>query len=174
MHEALERRPSIKYGLLLAATIIVIYTITYFVAPTYLFSLILKLVLGIVPTIYFILLALKKKKAMHEGSLMFAEAFQSSLLTYIIGTFLSSLFFYILTNHIDPDLVPLGIQTLADTSLAVIDKMGGNINDTDEFKQIFMEKVNPFTLSMTMLDWLSRLFFPGAVLTLILAAIGKS
>jgi len=164
----------LKYGFVLAAAIIAMHVLSYLIEPTLLFSLIQKLVVGVLPACVVIYFALRQKLATNEGSLMFSEAFQTSLFTYIIGTFIGALFYFILINYINPELVTLGRETLANTGLAMIEKMGGEVGDTEELRKVFTEKINPFSLSMIMLDWLGKLFFPGLIVALLLAALGKS
>jgi len=171
--EKINTSPILKYGIYLGVSMVVLYLLCYTIEPKFLFSLIQKLVIGVVPPILFLYLAVKQKLRINEGSLSFGEAFQTTLSTYILGTLIAAIFYYLLINFINPELVGLGRETLADTSLEMIEKMGGNVKDTDELREVFMEKFNPFSLSMTMLDWLGRLFFPGAILALILAVVAK-
>jgi len=56
----------------------------------------------------------------------------------------------------------------------MIEKLGGEVRNTEEFRELLTEKFNPFSLSMTMLDWLGNLLFPGSVIALLLAVKGKS
>jgi len=166
--------PVLKYGFILGMTITVLHLISYLIDPTYLFSILQKILVGTLPAIVILHYALKQKRSLHEGSLTFSEAFQTSLFTYILGTFIGALFYFILINFIDPDLVSIGRETLADTSLKMIEKLGGEVRNTEEFRELLTEKFNPFSLSMTMLDWLGNLLFPGSVIALLLAVKGKS
>jgi len=103
----------------------------------------------------------------------FGEAFQTSLFTYIIGTLTGAIFYFVLVNFINPELVSIGRESLAETSLAMIERLGGEVKDPDNIREVFTEKFNPFSFSMTMLDWLGNLLFPGSVLSLLTAVIGK-
>lgn len=171
--DTIKNNPILKHGLLLGLCIACLHVLSYMIEATYLFSLIQKLVVGIVPAIIFLYLAVRQRLQINEGSLTFGEAFQTTLFTYVLGTILGAIFYYILVNFINPDLVVLGRETLADTSLEMIEKMGGRVNDPSEIKKVFTEQINPFSLSMTMLDWLGKLMFPGSIIALILAVIGK-
>lgn len=165
------KNPIIKYGLYMALAFILIYTALYFINPSLIFNLIAASIISFVVPIFFMVVAVLKDREINHGSITFGEAFKTSLFTYLLGSFIGTMFFWLLINVFDPNLHTLGIEAMGETAEKFIKAFGGDADDAAEVSEVFKKEINPFSFSLTMLDWLGSVLFPNGIIAVIIAAV---
>jgi hypothetical protein len=160
----------VKYGLMMGVASIILNVILYLYKP----SLLLEAGswIGLIIMIYFMVKSVSATKSENSGYLALNESFKSAWLAYVLGSFISSVFMFILVNYIDPTL----IDTIRDTQIAVLKQTGQafNLSEKDIDDQIStIEDTNPFGLAQIAVSIPVSFLFPGAILAIIIAAIMK-
>ncbi|WP_236980892.1 DUF4199 domain-containing protein [Membranihabitans maritimus] len=106
--------------------------------------------------------------------LPFSEAFKQSFLPFIIGNAIYMIFNYLLYNFIDPELADLAKEK----ALEIFDSGVFNNFVDEEQRELMIESIqeNSFqsTLGQTFLGYLFSLVIPGAIVSLVLAAIYRT
>ncbi len=168
----------VKYGLLFFLVSSGISIVEYFINKDLLFHPSLSMVLSIALPILFIILSIKADRADEPGYTL-AEGLKAGMITYAIGTFLSTIFIYILANMIDPTLNDLAIEFAREIATKTAEAMSGFMGVDEAMQAEMMEEMSkqeiksPFSLSSLGLGWVIGLIFPGIIISLIAAAILK-
>ncbi len=128
--------------------------------------------IGLIICIYFMVKSVSVTRSENGGFLSLSESFKSSWLAYVLGSFISSIFMFILVNYIDPSL----IDTIRETQIDVLKQTGTLFKLSDEQIQeqiATIEDTNPFGLAQIAVTIPVSFLFPGAFLAIIIAAIMK-
>ena len=158
----------VKYGLMMGVAAIIFSLMLYLANPSFLVTW--GSWAGLVITIYFMIKSVNDTKRDNKGFLSLGEAFKAGWLAYVLGSFISSVFMYILVNFFDPTL----IDVIRQTQIEAMQKVGETLNFPPEQlkEQISMiEDTNPFGLAQIALSIPISFLFPGAVIAIIIAAI---
>lgn len=149
----------------------VIFTLVlYFIDPKFMLSW--GSYAGFLITLYFMIKALSNTRKDSQGMLTLGEGFRAGWLTYVLGSVISSVFMYIMVNHVDPSL----IDTLKTIQIEAIEKVGTlfKLPEDQLQEQIsVIEDTNPFGLAQVALALPFSFLFPGALIAIIIAAIMK-
>lgn len=172
-------KTAIKFGVYYFIASALVTLIQYLINPELLFRPAVSLVLSLLVVTAFMVLLLKEEKKVTQP-LTFGEGIKNTMVMYIIGSFFSIIFAYVLYNFIDPSLIERSIeyaQKIARSTAERVAEIGG-LSEVDKVEMLEeMEKQqvqsNPFTLSGLLLSWAINIIFPGLVLSLIISAIMK-
>lgn len=168
----------VKYGLFFFAVSSGITLLEYLVNPELIFSPTWSTVLSFLLPIVFIVLSIRADRADEPGYSM-AEGIKAGMITFAIGTLLSSVFMYILANIVDPSLGERAIEFAKEIATRTAEAMSGLMGADDADKARMLEEMekqeipNPFSLMQLGLGWVISLIFPGLIISLIAAAIMK-
>ncbi|RUA35145.1 MAG: hypothetical protein DSY77_03255 [Bacteroidetes bacterium] len=104
------------------------------------------------------------------GYLSFKNAFLHALVVFAIGGFIGTVFDFILYNYIDPEIIPILIDTQIETTMKAMETLGGGSTDVMDNMAEGIEK--GYTLQAQALGFLWKLvlYVIGA---LIVGAINK-
>lgn len=125
---------------------------------------------GLIITIYFMIKSVNDTKKDNKGFLSLGDSFKAGWLAYVLGSFISSVFMYILVNFVDPSL----IEIIRSTQIEALQKVGETFNlSTEQLQEQIsvIEETNPFGLAQIALSVPISFLFPGAVIAIIIAAI---
>lgn len=170
-------RPPIKFGLIYGVTSIVLTLLKYVIKRELIFDTTMGLVTGFGLAILFVILAIRADRG-EESGYSLGDGLKAGFITYAIGTLIATIFTYVLTNIIDPQLIQDGMAY----TLKVTESMLNGTADLmglDEAQKAEMlaeaskaAEVNPFTPAKLMIGWVMNLI-GGLILALITAAIMK-
>ena len=167
---------SVKNGLMMAATLIAIYFIAYFVSPTLNFNFMFATLLPIVAGIFFVRKAIISERTATEGVISFGEAFTTGFTAIAIGLTLFNLVNFIHLK-LDPVYYDLLIQSAKDQAVAMFDFIAElfNIKGEDFDKGLEEIQNQDFNIGTGgfILSILGSLIWPGAVIAVIMAAVIK-
>lgn len=172
----------LKNGLLLGATMSVIYLIVYLIKPELNFGWLFSISLSILPPIFFIRKAILEQRQEYEGSITFGEAMTAGFPTFIIGSLIFTLvtvsIFTIDSSYKDlGNKIALDMQKEAmEKTFEIAAKFNANIPEEEKQKAFTDLENNPqdvASISLNFLGFLTSLIFPGAIISLISAAILK-
>ena len=160
---------SLNNGLLAGLIGIILALIFYFVDPRFMIkygSYVIYLVY-----IFFMYKAGKETRDEMGGFMTFGKGLSSTWLTFIVASFLVTIFNYVLYNFIDPALLDI----VQEQAIEQIDKMSGMIGE--EGTEVAIEQIEEqgvdFGFGKVALGWAFGLIIPGIIIALIEAAILK-
>lgn len=107
-----------------------------------------------------------------EGGFMkFGTAFLTSWVPYIIGSLLVGLFTYTLFNVFDPSLN----DSMKEIQMEALEQLSSFLGEDgiEQAQELIDSNENMMTLGTTFLSWIFGMFFPGAIIALIVALITK-
>lgn len=163
---------AINFGLIAGGSVVVIMLVMDMINNRMLTSTGMSYFPTLVLIIAMFLSVREAKKSMEY--LPFSEAFKQSFLPFIIGNAIYMLFNYVLYNFIDPELADLAKQK----ALELFDSGIFNNFVDEEQRELMIESIqeNSFksTLGETLLGYLFSLIIPGAIVSLVLAAIFRT
>ena len=160
----------VRYGVIMGIVSIMFSIVIYFASPQFLLTW--GSWAGLVITIYFMIKSINDTKRDNAGFLTLAESFKAGWLTYVLGSVISSVFMYMMVNFIDPALIDI----IRDTQIEALEKVGQafNLSESQLEEQISVIKdTNPYGLAQIALAIPVSFLFPGAVISIIMAAILK-
>lgn len=168
----------VKFGLFYFLAASGLSLIQYLIARESLWSPSIGMISAFGFAILFIVLSIKADRADEPGYTI-AEGIKAGMITFGIGTLLTSVFLYVLGNLIDPSLGDQAIEA----SKALAEKMATSVAGmmgADEAQQAEMlsemsaqEFPNPYGIKNLGLGWVIGLIFPGLITALVSAAILK-
>jgi hypothetical protein len=170
--------PPVKFGLYFFAASSGVTLIQYLTARDSIFNPTIGLITGIGFAILFIVLSIRADRA-EEGGYTMAEGIKAGMITYGIGTLLSTIFIYLLINIIDPSLIDEAIAFTREIAEKTANTMAGFMGADETAKAEMMEEMNsqeitnPYTLGKMGISWVVGLIFPGLIIALISSAILK-
>ncbi|KXK38195.1 MAG: DUF4199 domain-containing protein [Saprospiraceae bacterium] len=162
--------PSVKYGLMAGFVQIAVLLILYFIDSVFLLTY--GSVFEYVVFIYFMVKAINFIKLRNENYISFPLAFRTGWLTYILAISITSVFTYILLNHID---VSLGDQ-LKQLQLEAFEKTADlfKLSEEEKARQLdYIENNNPNDIKSLAYSLPVSFLFPGAVIAVIVALFKK-
>jgi hypothetical protein len=127
---------------------------------------------GFLITLYYMIKAVRDTRTDNKGVLTISEGFRAGWLAYVLGAFISSVYMYILVNHVDSTL----ITTLKEIQIEAIETAGTffKLPEDQLQEQIsVIEDTNPFGLAQVALAIPFSFIFPGALIAIVIAAIMK-
>lgn len=125
----------------------------------------------VVPIIIAVLAGIKQKK-LNEGYLDFSAALKVTFTTFVIGTFISILFSYVLFNFIDVSFREALTQETANKTQEMMHKFGASQEQIDKAIEEMM-KGNNYTFGKQMLGAAFTCIFWFIVSAIIAAVIKK-
>lgn len=162
--------PAIKNGLFLGFGIILLYLVLYFISPDALINF--SSWAAFILYIYFMYRSAVEERALNGNVLSFGDALKASFLTYVIGALIAVLFSYVLYNFIDPGLVDIAQEKVAEA----MEKMSGLLGEEaqEEMEAALEESMDKMNYSLPTLlqGYVFSLIF-GFIIALIIAAITK-
>ena len=167
--------PALKWGLIYGLFFIVTNTIYQFVAPKMIFTGTLTTILSFAVPIFCMVMAGREIKAMQEGFLSFGEALKNTFLVWAIGSLLSLLHQYFQVNFIDPSLIEVQKEVVAETGQWMADMFGMNEEMQDEMTEQLeaaADELDNQTFGQAILGWLGGCIL-GLIISLIVSAIIK-
>lgn len=170
------KNKALQYGLIYGVISALILLIIYFVDSSTLFSTTYSAI-GIVVAAIFMWLAATKERQMRGGFINFGEAFVPSFLTYLIGSFIGGISFYILINFIDSSL----IEVFKEYSLSAAEaglRFSGLpeeqvLEQMDKMQEEQAADGNPFGIGTSLMGFAISSIVFGLPLSAIIAAIVK-
>lgn len=121
--------------------------------------------------IIFMLIACQKEKAKLDGMIRFGEAFLVCLTTYAIFSLIYSIGFKFFVEN-SPDVMATFLETSKKSTENILTKLGtpeDQIFESLETMETTLE--NAFTWPATLINYVTSIIFPGALLALITAGI---
>lgn len=165
------RATSLKWGITIGI-VALIYTILLYIINAKLLANLLYTSLSLVIMIILMVLCVKEIKKGQEGYISLSEALFGAFFPFVIGTFISSIFTFILMKYIDPNLPILIKDTVTENTI----QMMKNWNVPEEEITKALDKINEkdFTpkIGETLVNFLGVSAF-GFVISFIIAAIMK-
>lgn len=160
---------AINNGLLAGIVGIIILLVSYFIDQTFYMKYAAYIVyLGY---IYFMYMSVKQTRDESDGFISFGKALGPAFLTFVIASFLVSVFQYVMYNFIDTSL----LDAMYDQAVQQIEKMGGLIGE--EGMEVALEKLEEdgvnYGIGTVLLGYGFGLIIPGFIFALIIAAIMK-
>ena len=165
------KNQAIKFGLYYALINILYSLIVYFINPDLLLNVKVGLIMSYLIPIIFMFLAAKAERNQNNGSLSFGEGFKTAFLTWMVGTFLSIMFGYVLYNFIDPSLLDAAKEQAIEMSQGVAEKFGAPEEALSQMEED-MADTNPMSISTVMIGWFFNLI-AGAIIAVIIGAVTK-
>lgn len=160
----------VKYGYMMGIASIVITMILYFIDSK------LMLTAGswisVIAMVYFMVKAVSATRSDQGGIITLSEAFKASWLAFVLGSFISYVFMYILVNFIDTSLIDIIRETQIEAvkQAAQLFKLP---EDLTEEQISTIEDTNPYGLAQLAINIPVSFLFPGAIIAIIIAAIMK-
>lgn len=169
------KNDAVKLGLLYGGVSILISLIVYFTNPKGMLDFTSwHMILGYILMIAFPYMASKRARDANGGYLAFGEALVPAMVTFTIGFLMQSIYSYLLLNYFDPGLQ----ETLAVAAREMIEGTWDMMGLTEEMKlqaaeDLEKQQAGQFTLWSSTINFIVGLFFPGLVISAIVAAIVK-
>lgn len=164
--------PAIKFGLLYGLVSLLFTLIIYLVSPKLMFSFSVMMLIGLAIMIFFMVAAGREEKANNEGYMSYAEALKTTFIVFLIGSFISTVFQYVLFTYIDPSLVDLLRDTSIETAQSVAKLFGADENALEQVREQAMEQEYSMTISKSLFNWVTGLIF-GLIIALIVSIFIK-
>ena len=164
--------PGFKRGLFFGGSAIALFLLAYLVNKRMIFSPGFGPLVTFVLPIVFMVFAAKDLRSDQEGFMSFGESLSVTFLTYVVGSFLYSMFNYVMTNIVDPSL----LEIAREVALEAMDKLSGFFDEdqVDMMKEAVEEGTeNSGSIMSALLGWAITLIFPGFIMALIISAIMK-
>ncbi len=158
----------VKYGLVMGVASIIFSMILYLSNPAFLMTW--GSWAGMIITVYFMVKSVSDTKNDSGGFLTLSDSFKAAWLTFVLGSFISSVFLFVLVNFVDPSL----IEVIRNTQIEALQKIGELVSispDKLEEQISVIKDTNPFGLAQIALSIPISFLFPGAVIAIIIAAI---
>lgn len=160
----------VKNGIYLGIASIVFSHVCYLINPKMLLNGVA--FLGFLIIIFFMYRSAVEERRLNEGMLSFGEALKVTFITFIIGSLISSIYVYLMFNHIDTSLNEVMKEVSLDNAETIANLMG--TEDQIELMHDQIESQNiQMSFSMIFLNYLVSLIFPGFVFALVISAITK-
>lgn len=160
----------VKHGLMLGLVSILVTYILYFYDVKIL--LLAGSWIGMAIAVYFIVKVVSVTKAENGGFISLNEAFKAGWLTFVLGSFISSVFMFILVNYVDTALIDHIRNMQIDALMQTKDFL--KLSESQLNDQIStIQNTNPYGLAQIAIEIPVSFLFPGAVLAIIIAAIMK-
>jgi hypothetical protein len=128
--------------------------------------------LGFLIYIFFMYRSAVEERSKNEGLLSFGEALKVTFITYIIGSFVSTIYMYLMFNVIDPGLYDVMKEINMDNAEFFTKLLGGE-DQLDQVQDQIENQTITMSFSMLFLNFLVSLIFPGFVFSLIISALTK-
>lgn len=160
--------PPIRNGILAGIAGVIVSLLFYVTNVNMFFSISSWIV--IVVYIFFMVKSAREARSQVE-SFDFREAFQATFLVYVVGSLLNVIFYYVLMNFMDPELVEMQKEVAIDA----VERMGGMLSE-DQLEAMVSEIQNQdmrFTLGRALYTLAFSLVFPGGLIAVIVSAIMK-
>ena len=160
----------VKNGIYLGIASIVFSHVCYLINPKMLLNGVA--FLGFLIIIFFMYRSAVEERRLNEGMLSFGEALKVTFITFIIGSLISSIYVYLMFNHIDTSLNEVMKEVSLDNAETIANLMG--TEDQIELMHDQIESQNiQMSFSMIFLNYLVSLIFPGFVFALVISAVTK-
>lgn len=163
---------SVKNGLFFGLASIAYTLIVYLVSPKMLFSGFTGLLVALVMTVIFMVMAAKAERADNEGFLSYGEALKTTFFVFVIGSLISTIFSYILYNIIDPSLIDLMKESAVETATKMAEFFGAPEDQLDQIREEVMNQDMSMGVGRMILQWVYSLIF-GFIVSLIVSAVVK-
>ena len=160
----------VKYGLILGVATVAFSVICYLINPKMILTGIAYLAF-LIP-IFFMYRSSIAERKQNEGLLSFGEALKVTFLTYVIGTFISYVYTYLMFNVFDPSLIDLAREVAIEDTETIAKWMGIEAELDDLPDELDNQDIS-MGFSMIFMQYLVGLIFPGFVFALIISAITK-
>lgn len=160
---------SIKNGLLGAGVAIIFSIITWFLGIGY--YIVLGFILGFFVIVYFMYRTGKEARDLNGGFIEFGQIFKYLMLTFMILSFITSIFQYIMVNFIDTNLMANMNDAIKDFSLSRMPAEAAE-EARDQLEEKFAEAPTTLELLPALWGWVKGLIL-GAIIAAIMSAIMK-
>lgn len=160
----------VRFGLMIGVASILLNILLYVYDPILLLGA--GSWIGLIICIYFMVKSVSVTRSENGGFLSLSESFKSSWLAYVLGSFISSIFMFILVNYIDPSL----IESIRDAQIDALKQTSQLFNYSENQLEELISAIkdtNPFGLAQIAVTIPVSFLFPGAILAIIIAAIMK-
>lgn len=127
---------------------------------------------GFVIMIYFMRKSTMATKFDQLGFISLSEAFKTSWLTYVLGSFIMAVFTFFLMNYIDPSLI-LTFKALMTESFEKLTEFLPMPEDKLREQMEQVEANNPFGITSLAFDLPFSFIFPGAFIAFIMSLFLK-
>ncbi len=164
-------KSSTQNGLFLAVAMVVSALVTWFVDPA--FYLTKKSFVLFFIFVLILAKAGKEAKAAQGGYITFGEAFKNMFVTGAIGVFFCTFFEYFMYNVIDPSLIDLQRDIALDSVETMKEMIGEGYEELFEQIEEGAEDQPIGTISTTIMQFITRLFAPAALMSAIIAIFIK-
>ena len=167
----------VKWGIYYGIASVVVTMLLFLIKKELLFNFGIGLAAGLGLAIIFIVLALKEVRANNEGYLGYGEAVKVGLVTFVIGSLISTIWMYVLYNFIDPSLFEMEKQK----GIEAAEKMVSMFSDDEALIEETMAKAreeldaqgDSKSIMSLLGGWGISILFPGLPLALITGAFMK-
>lgn len=167
--------PGVQNGIFAGLVSIVYSMILWFVNADLMFNFLASSVVGLVILIFFMVRAGNETKLENDGFLTFKQALKPTFLTFVVASFLSMVFMYILYTFIDPTLNDLALEKGMEMSEKVARFLGANDEAIEQIRiegERQMEAGTQRGLGQYIFGFAGSLIF-GFIISLIVSAIIK-
>ncbi|MEM9545757.1 MAG: DUF4199 domain-containing protein [Bacteroidota bacterium] len=161
----------VKNGILLGIVYLVYSQVCYMINPKWILNAVA--FFGYVLIIFFMYRSAVEEKRNNEGFLSFGEALKATFTTYVIGTFFYASYIYLMFNVFDPSLQDTMREVSLETAEYFANLAGGNEEQMDLVHDQLEDQEFQMSFSLSFLNYLIGLIFPGFVLALVISAITK-
>lgn len=160
----------VRFGLMIGVASILLNILLYVYDPILLLGA--GSWIGLIICIYFMVKSVSVTRSENGGFLSLSESFKSSWLAYVLGSFISSIFMFILVNYIDPSL----IESIRDAQIDALKQTSQLFNYSENQLEELISAIkdtNPSGLAQIAVTIPVSFLFPGAILAIVIAAIMK-
>jgi Protein of unknown function (DUF4199) len=162
---------SLKWGLI-GAAVVIVYSLLMYVIDSSLMVNTWAGLLGIVVMLAVLVLGVKEVRTSQGGFISLSEALFTAFLVYVICSFLSNAFNYVLFNWIDTNLPVLLKEKAIETTVEMMQKFGGSEEDINKVLEQMDKDMDLASASTMLWNFLKGSAF-GFVLSFIIALIMK-
>ncbi len=164
--------PGVKNGLFYGAAACILYLLLYLISKRLIFSVSIGLIFGVAVPIFFMVMAARQTRSNQEGIMSFGEGLTATFVTYVLGSFIATIFTYVMSNVIDPSLLVIEKEEAMSMMENMFSTMGAPEDQLDLVKES-IEDSSDVGLGMTLAAWAFTLIIPGFIYAAITSAIMK-
>ena len=162
----------VKNGLIYGVLSIIITLVLYMVNPKLMKDWKISLLIGFGVSLFFMINAAREEKSLNDGILTYGEALKTTFTVLAVGSFLGTIFSYILFNFIDPSLLDLMQETAIKTTESMMKSFGAPQEEIDKAIETMEDNPVNFSPGRAAIQYISALFF-ALIYALIVSAFVK-
>jgi len=167
----------IKWGMLYGLASVAFTMILFLINKNLLFDWKIALLSSLGLAVLFMILALKETREANEGYLGYGEAVKVALVTFVIGSFIGTIWMFVLYNFIDPTLFELEKEMALKTAEQMASMFGADEDVLEQMMDETREQMEAMgdskSIGSLLGPWGISILIPGLPIALIVGAIMK-